>query len=69
MGLEIDYMQHAILAARSVDGKTKPNPPVGAVIVYEGTVVGLGATQTPGQDHAEIVAIKQAGNDLIGAEL
>ena len=69
MGLEIDYMQHAILAARSVDGKTKPNPPVGAVIVYEGTVVGLGATQTPGQDHAEIVAIKQAGNDLIGAEM
>lgn len=62
-------MQQAIVAARGVEGKTMPNPPVGAVIVRSGKIVGLGATQTPGQDHAEIVALKQAGKASLGAEM
>ena len=58
MDLTIDYMQQAIVAARSVEGKAMRNPPVGAAIVGSGKIVGLGATQIPGQDHAEIVALK-----------
>ena len=62
-------MQQAIVAARSVEGKAMPNPPVGAAIVGSGKIVGLGATQIPGQDHAEIVALKQAGKASLGAEM
>ena len=69
MDLTIDYMQQAIVAARSVEGKAMPNPPVGAAIVGSGKIVGLGATQIPGQDHAEIVALKQAGKASLGAEM
>ena len=62
-------MQQAIVAARSVEGKAMPNPPVGAAIVGSGKIVGLGATQIPGQDHAEIVALKQAAKASLGAEM
>ena len=62
-------MQQAIIAAVSVYGKTAPNPPVGAVIVSEGKIVGLGSTQKPGNDHAEVVAMKQAGKASMGAEM
>jgi len=65
----MDYMQQAIIAARSVEGSTIPNPPVGAVIVCSGKIVGLGSTQIPGQDHAEIVALKQAGKVAFGSEM
>ena len=46
-----------------------PNPPVGAVLVRDGEVVGEGYTQPPGQAHAEIVAIRQAGPRARGATL
>ena len=46
--------------ARAV-GSTSPNPPVGAVVVRDGRVVGEGHTQPTGGDHAEIVALRQAG--------
>ena len=65
----MDYMQQAIIAAQSVEGRTIPNPPVGAVIVFSGRTVGVGSTQVPGQDHAEIVALKQAGQATFGAEM
>jgi len=46
-----------------------PNPAVGAVVVKDGIVVGEGWTQPPGGDHAEIVALRQAGERAVGAVL
>ena len=50
-------------------GSVSPNPPVGAVLARDGEVVGEGYTQPPGQAHAEIVAIRQAGPRARGATL
>ncbi len=47
----------------------RPNPAVGAVIVKNGVAVGEGYTQEPGNDHAEIVALKNAGENAKDAEL
>ena len=62
-------MQRAIALARQALGTTSPNPAVGAVIVNDGEVVGEGYTLPPGQPHAEIVALQQAGAATQGATL
>lgn len=62
-------LQLAIAQARAVEGRTSPNPPVGAVVVKHGTVVGCGATQPPGGLHAERVALQAAGVAAHGADL
>ena len=54
-------MHRAMELARQALGSTSPNPAVGAVIVQDGRIVGEGFTQPAGQDHAEIVALTQAG--------
>ena len=54
-------MTRAISLAHLAVGKTSPNPPVGAVVVKEGEIVGEGRTLPAGQSHAEIVALQQAG--------
>jgi diaminohydroxyphosphoribosylaminopyrimidine deaminase/5-amino-6-(5-phosphoribosylamino)uracil reductase len=49
---------------------TAPNPRVGCVIVKDNTIIGLGHTQTPGGNHAEIEALHDAatqGHDVRGA--
>ena len=51
------HLLRAIELAQQVRGQTSPNPMVGAVIVKDGRVIGEGATQPPGQPHAERVAI------------
>jgi diaminohydroxyphosphoribosylaminopyrimidine deaminase/5-amino-6-(5-phosphoribosylamino)uracil reductase len=63
----VDYMDYALSLAELALGYTSPNPAVGAVIVKDGLVVGLGHTQPPGQAHAEIMALRQAGNRAKGA--
>lgn len=55
------YMQQAIQLAKSADGQTGVNPLVGAVLVKDGRVVGLGAHLKAGEPHAEVHAIKMAG--------
>ncbi|MBM3924477.1 MAG: bifunctional diaminohydroxyphosphoribosylaminopyrimidine deaminase/5-amino-6-(5-phosphoribosylamino)uracil reductase RibD [SAR202 cluster bacterium] len=65
----MDYMQRAFTLALGVQGTTSPNPAVGAVIVKDGRILGQGATQLPGQAHAEIVALRQAGDSARGATL
>ncbi len=61
-------MQLAIEQAYRVKGTTYPNPPVGAVIVDpDGRVVGVGATEPAGGDHAEVVALRRAGRLAAGA--
>jgi diaminohydroxyphosphoribosylaminopyrimidine deaminase/5-amino-6-(5-phosphoribosylamino)uracil reductase len=64
-----DPMGRAIALARQAIGTTSPNPPVGAVIVKDGHIVGEGHTQPPGQAHAEVMALAQAGEDARGADL
>ncbi|MBM3942091.1 MAG: bifunctional diaminohydroxyphosphoribosylaminopyrimidine deaminase/5-amino-6-(5-phosphoribosylamino)uracil reductase RibD, partial [SAR202 cluster bacterium] len=62
-------MQRAISLARLAMGTTSPNPSVGAVLVKDGVVVGEGYTLPPGQRHAEIGALQQAGEAARGAIL
>lgn len=57
----------AIEAAESARGFSSPNPPVGAVVLAaDGTIAGVGMTQPPGGPHAEIVALRQAGDAAKG---
>ncbi|MCL4545634.1 MAG: bifunctional diaminohydroxyphosphoribosylaminopyrimidine deaminase/5-amino-6-(5-phosphoribosylamino)uracil reductase RibD, partial [Chloroflexi bacterium] len=50
-------------------GRTAPRPPVGAVIVRDGSVVGAGFTQPRSGPHAEVVALQAAGDRAQGATL
>ncbi len=66
------FMGVALRQSFSVMGETSPNPPVGAVIVKEGKIVATGATCECGSDHAEISALKAAGENghsVVGAEM
>lgn len=55
-------MQLAVEHAELVKGSTYPNPPVGAVILDgDGRVAGVGGTQPAGEAHAEVVALRRAG--------
>ena len=65
----MSFMARAIELAQSVLGSTSPNPAVGAVLVKDGKVIGEGATRPPGQAHAEVVALQQAGESARNATL
>ena len=62
-------MKRALELARSAQGSTSPNPPVGAVVVRDGVIVGEGYTRPPGGPHAERVALQTAGEAARGASL
>jgi len=62
-------MQHALDLARKGVGLASPNPTVGCVIVKDGAILGEGFHQYHWRDHAEIVALKQAGDRARGATL
>jgi len=66
---ETELMHHAIILAHSVEGRTAPRPPVGAIVVRDGIIVGQGATSPPYGPHAEIHALNQAGPLAHGADL
>ncbi|MCK4581148.1 MAG: riboflavin biosynthesis protein RibD, partial [Dehalococcoidia bacterium] len=57
-----EYMECALSLAGLATGYASPNPAVGAVVVKKGTVVGMGYSQPAGSDHAEVVALRQAGD-------
>jgi len=61
------YMERALSLARLAMGYTSPNPAVGAVVVKDGLAVGMGYTQPAGSEHAEIMALRQAGDKTQGA--
>jgi diaminohydroxyphosphoribosylaminopyrimidine deaminase / 5-amino-6-(5-phosphoribosylamino)uracil reductase len=63
------FMAQALALAWHGAGQTSPNPPVGAVIVHQGKVVGTGYHQRAGGPHAELVALRQAGRRARGATL
>jgi diaminohydroxyphosphoribosylaminopyrimidine deaminase/5-amino-6-(5-phosphoribosylamino)uracil reductase len=66
---DIHFMQHALDLARRGVGLASPNPTVGCVIVKDGAILGEGFHQYHWRDHAEIVALKQAGDRARGATL
>ena len=63
------FMRLALACARRGLGRTSPNPPVGAVVVRDGRVVGEGHHQRAGGPHAEILALEAAGELARGADL
>ncbi len=63
------FMQAALKEAAAALGFTSPNPAVGAVIVRDGRIIGRGRTQPPGGPHAEVIALREAGEAARGATL
>ncbi len=63
------FMREALRLARKGMGRTSPNPCVGAVLVRSGKIVGRGWHRAAGKPHAEIEAIKDAGEAARGADL
>ncbi|MFC3884331.1 bifunctional diaminohydroxyphosphoribosylaminopyrimidine deaminase/5-amino-6-(5-phosphoribosylamino)uracil reductase RibD [Bacillus songklensis] len=64
-----DYMKLAIELAKATMGQTNPNPVVGAVVVNNGEVVGMGAHLRAGEAHAEVHALQMAGERAKGATI
>lgn len=62
-------MDLALALGRRGQGRTWPNPAVGAVIVKNGVIVGRGWTQDGGRPHAEPEALRRAGAAARGATL
>ncbi|KAI4355058.1 hypothetical protein L6164_003871 [Bauhinia variegata] len=56
------YMRRCVELARKAVGHTSPNPVVGCVIVKDGKVVGEGFHPKAGQPHAEVFALRNAGD-------
>jgi diaminohydroxyphosphoribosylaminopyrimidine deaminase / 5-amino-6-(5-phosphoribosylamino)uracil reductase len=63
------FMQLALTLGRRGQGRTWPNPAVGAVIVKDGVIIGRGWTQPGGRPHAEVEALGRAGDAARAATL
>jgi diaminohydroxyphosphoribosylaminopyrimidine deaminase/5-amino-6-(5-phosphoribosylamino)uracil reductase len=61
------WMDYALRLGRRALGRSAENPPVGCVVVRDGRVLGVGWTQPGGRPHAEIEALKMAGEQARGA--
>lgn len=66
---DIHFMQRCLGLAEAGRYTVKPNPVVGAVLVSGDAIIAEGFHERAGQDHAEIVALKKAGNKAKGATL
>ena len=66
---DLRFMQLALALGRRGQGRTWPNPAVGAVIVKDGVIVGRGWTRAGGRPHAEPEALRRAGEAARGATL
>jgi diaminohydroxyphosphoribosylaminopyrimidine deaminase/5-amino-6-(5-phosphoribosylamino)uracil reductase len=66
---DIRFMRLAVRLGRRGLGRTSPNPPVGAVVVARGAVVGQGHHRRAGLPHAEVEALQAAGRRGRGATL
>jgi diaminohydroxyphosphoribosylaminopyrimidine deaminase/5-amino-6-(5-phosphoribosylamino)uracil reductase len=66
---DLRWMRRALQLARRGEGHTRPNPPVGAVVVKHGRVLGEGWHARAGQPHAEVEALRACTGDPRGATL
>ena len=66
---DLYFMRLAVREGRKGLGRTSPNPPVGAVVVKEGRVVGKGYHHRAGTPHAEVHALREAGEAARGATI
>jgi diaminohydroxyphosphoribosylaminopyrimidine deaminase / 5-amino-6-(5-phosphoribosylamino)uracil reductase len=66
---DFDWMRLALAEARKGLGTVEPNPMVGAVVVRDGRQVGMGHHERFGGPHAEVNALRQAGESARGATL
>ncbi|WP_082232586.1 bifunctional diaminohydroxyphosphoribosylaminopyrimidine deaminase/5-amino-6-(5-phosphoribosylamino)uracil reductase RibD [Halobacillus massiliensis] len=64
-----NYMRMALEMAKTTVGQTNPNPSVAAVVVRNHQVVGLGVHVKAGEPHAEVHALKMAGEKAKGADI
>jgi diaminohydroxyphosphoribosylaminopyrimidine deaminase/5-amino-6-(5-phosphoribosylamino)uracil reductase len=67
--MNTDYMREALDLARQGEGRTSPNPAVGAVLVRDGRIVGRGCHTWAGVKHAEVLALEEARENARGATL
>lgn len=67
--LDRSFMRRALAWARKGLGRSSPNPAVGAVVVRQGRVVGRGFHAQAGAPHAEVHALRQAGELARGASI
>jgi len=56
------YLKQALKLAAKAKGRTSPNPMVGALVVKNDKIVGKGFHPAAGKPHAEIYALREAGN-------
>ncbi len=63
------WMRRALVLAERGWGQTAPNPLVGAVVVRDGVVVGEGWHTRYGEAHAEVEALRSAGERARGATI
>lgn len=69
MDVQQQLMSQALEQARKGEGRTRPNPPVGAILVKDGEIVGRGYHPAAGEPHAEVFALREAGSRAEGADL
>src|SRR5580693_5375550 len=63
------FMDHALELARKGTGLASPNPMVGCILVREGQIIGEGFHEYEKRDHAEVVALKSAGEKARGSTM
>ncbi len=66
---EKKFMTRAIQLAKKAEGKTYPNPLVGALVVKDGKIISEGYHKKAGGPHAEVVALRKAGRKAARADL
>jgi diaminohydroxyphosphoribosylaminopyrimidine deaminase / 5-amino-6-(5-phosphoribosylamino)uracil reductase len=60
--IDRNYMERALALAERARGRTSPNPMVGCVVVKNNRIIGEGFHARAGEPHAEVVALKEAGD-------
>jgi diaminohydroxyphosphoribosylaminopyrimidine deaminase/5-amino-6-(5-phosphoribosylamino)uracil reductase len=68
-GVDDPYLARALTLAERGRGSTAPNPVVGCVIVVDGRIVGEGFHARAGEPHAEVFALREAGDAARGADV
>jgi len=68
-GVDAKMIQRCLELAQQARGQTAPNPMVGAVVVQDGKIVGEGFHPKAGEPHAEVFALRAAGDRTPGSTI